>query len=318
MTNINEKILTLLVVLVFVGFGCVPNNLSNDSVDEKTDKLNLTIGSGLVLRQTVFGVGGKLVRLLGGKSFDRKIEITDWDPEKRVELKWVLEEEVQTKESENKQKEYDLLLQNTPVGDEIPKRPEKIFETLVQKGALRSESLDSSETILLPVSWPEDEIKDISNNSIIWLSQKQYDELLNTRKTHINLGLFDNSISSAIKMTDDIKNLINKLQKNSEKVSESENILEVNASGDFGQYSLFVDGKKTVVKTVEAQNWFGRYTILANKNNPIILEVVLSPVSKGSLNIFSKENLLQSFLGYEITEINSIQTSSSNADQFQP
>ena len=92
----------------------------------------------------------------------------------------------------------------------------------------------------------------------------------------------------------------------------------MNASEDFGTYSLLVNGKKTTVKTIQAQNWFGRYTILANKNNPVILEVILSPVSKGSLNIFSKENLLQSFLGYEITEINSIQTSSSSADQSQP
>jgi hypothetical protein len=318
MTKKNEKILILLVVFILFGSGCATNSISNKSVDESTDNLNLTSGSSLVLRQTVFGVGGRLVGLLGGKSLERNIEIIDWDLEKSLELKWFLEEEVQTAESEAEQKEYDLLLKNTPVGIKVVERPEKTYETFIQEGVLRSESMDNSETILLPASWSEGDTMNTSNHSIIWLSKKQYDELSKTKKTHINLGLFDNSVSSAIKMTDDIKNLINKLQKNSEEASEAEDILEVNASEDFGAYSLLVNGKKTTVKTIQAQNWFGRYTILANKNNPVILEVILSPVSKGSLNIFSKENLLQSFLGYEITEINSIQTSSSSADQSQP
>ena len=57
------------------------------------------------------------------------------------------------------------------------------------------------------------------------------------------------------------------------------------------------------VRAIQAQNAFARYTILANENNPLILEIILSPASRGTANLFNLKALGEAFWGYEVIEI---------------
>ena len=61
---------------------------------------------------------------------------------------------------------------------------------------------------------------------------------------------------------------------------------------------------RTKVRTIEAENKFATYTILANPENPIILEIKLSPLAQGTVQAFNPSNIASSFSGFEIVEIN--------------
>ena len=301
-----QKLFTAaMVVLVFVGGGCVQDGqpVSDGTAKGNAESLNLTAGSEIVLHETVFGLGGKIVDFLGGESESREVVVNSWVPGSSVALGWRLETKVETEASKKVRSEYDEKYKETPIGEVVPKKPEALFKALVMKGDLSTSALDIGEEILLPAYWQDGEVQAVNDSTLIWISRKQYEELVNKRKTILNLGLFDDSLATAAGFTDNIKNLLNKLKQDSEEAQDREDILSVAANEQWGTYKMKIDGKMQTVRTIEAQNWFGRYTILANPDNPLILEIVLSPASRGSFNIFTRAKLLEAFLGYEVTEI---------------
>jgi len=243
-----------------------------------------------------------------------------WVPGASAELFWMIETEVETEDSKQAQLDYEEKYADSPVGVAIPSPPKKEHEIITKQGTLTTTALGQSETVLPPNLWPEGE-SDYDTNSLIWLSQKQYDELANTRSTNLRLGLFDAQLSSALEITDNVRNLINKFFKDKEASTEAEDLLIIEADPDWGYYLLKVDGVQTRVRTIEAKNFFGKYKILANRSNPLILEMVLTPASKGALSL-SPDELLEGFVGYEVREINNavpfpIQTEASNEGQPQ-
>ncbi len=293
----------LLSTLILVGAGCVAEPVSSVSSQEAAASLSFSSGDEFVLRQTIFGIGGPLVKWFGGEFEDRNVSIDNWTPQERVELQWSLTKQEEKEDSKLNRLEWEDEYAETPIGVEIPDKPEKEYVEITREGSMISTALGSAETLLLPSAWPDGDAGVFENESVIWLSSEQYDELVATRKTQLNLGLFDDSISGLVKYSDDVKNLIGKLQKDAEVASESEDILEINAEGNWRQYPLLINGTRTNVRVIRARNYFGQYTILANRDNPMILELILTPASQGSFNIFSKSNLLESFVGYEVTEV---------------
>ena len=64
-----------------------------------------------------------------------------------------------------------------------------------------------------------------------------------------------------------------------------------------------IDGAAVEVRTIEAHNWFGRYTILDDPENPLVLKVTFNPLSSGALDVFSPTGLLKTVMGYQVVEI---------------
>ncbi len=140
-------------------------------------------------------------------------------------------------------------------------------------------------------------------DTVFWLSAQQYDELIQNHKTILQLGMFDDALAKTLVISDHVQNFANVLKKDAAKISNRDDLLSITADQNFGTFDVLIDGKQETVQTIEAHNWFGRYSILANRANPIILEVSLSPVSRGSLNIFSKQKALEAFSGYHVSKI---------------
>ena len=140
----------------------------------------------------------------------------------------------------------------------------------------------------------------IDEKTLIWLSAKQYNELVNTRTTTISIGVFDekfSSLQSFGRIFDRAKKFI---QQAPQAEQTQEDLYKVEADGEWGEYTLMVEGEEKTVRTIGADNWFGSYTILANPENPLILEMHLNPLSFGSL----KEGVTEAFSGYQVIEIN--------------
>lgn len=309
----------ILSTLVFIGAGCSSQIVSTLSEDEAAAALTLTPGSEIILRPTVLGVSGKIAEWLGSSTDNRDISITSWQPGETVGLSWQVVSQVETEESKARQAEYDEQYSQTPIGVKIPDRPEREYEEITKSGTVSSTALAESNKLFLPDFWTEGDTEVQEDASLVWISQRSYDELVNTRKTTLSLGMFDESLAEAEQTTEQVKGFFSQLmdlipdsvlssgegENTDGNLSESVmDLTGIEAEGDWGSYTLSVNDVRTKVKVIKAGNAFADLTILANRDNPIILEIKLSPLAQGSLEAINPTNLARSFSGYEIFEIN--------------
>lgn len=290
-----------LLLLTLLGTGCVSVESQTKTPEEAALSLSFSSGTELSLRETVLGLGGKFVTFFQQEASERSLVLDDWMGNERALLHWERNLQEETQVSKDARTEYYAKYAAAPIGSQLPDPPKQLFETIKQQGTLSTQSLQEGSTVFLPPFWRVDE-EGGKDSTLIWLSKKQYDELVTTRRTDVNLGLFDDSVSYAVGLTDQVKFFVEKL-KGSQTPVEQKSVLEINARIDWAHYTLSVNGVQTVVRAIQAQNAFARYTILANPENPLILEIMLSPASRGSLNLFSREAIGEAFWGYEISSV---------------
>jgi len=161
--------------------------------------------------------------------------------------------------------------------------------------------LEGGETMLIPKFWTPGDIAH-DDKTGIWLSRLQYDELKANGSTRISLGLFDEKLSSALQLKDDVSNALAALQQKTQDAHEGDDIVTVRAK-DPGTYTLMIDDVQTTVATLEAENWFAHYTVLDNPEHPIVLKLIVSPVASAGTENFSWSSVLKSFIGYAVTDI---------------
>ncbi|KKW31412.1 MAG: hypothetical protein UY76_C0058G0005 [Candidatus Uhrbacteria bacterium GW2011_GWA2_52_8d] len=303
-----------LLCLLLVGAGCVATEVSSLTPEEATASLSFVSGNELVIRPTVLGVGGKIVGWLGADEEERAVTIDSWTAGERVGLSWSIKTQVETAGSKAAQSAYDVQVASSPVGTEIPEPPEPTYEERVVEGTIASTSMKSTQTLMLPEAWPEEEVGEVEA-SLVWLSRDNYEELVNTRKTKVSLGLFDESLLKVEDATGRIKSVVDSIsgllssvtgstKEPVEEAVDTDSLLTLEAEADWGEFTLLVDNVRTTVRVIEAKNAFASYKILANVDNPLILEIQLTPLSQGNLELLSKDGISEGFGGYEVTRIN--------------
>lgn len=302
-----------IISLLFLGVGCVAATVSSLTPEQAAASLTLLAGNEIIVQPTVLGVGGSVVGWLGADEDERRITITDWIAREKVSLDWSIATQVETAESVAAREAYEQAYASSPVGLEIPPEPGPVYEDQIVSGSIASESLDSADKLGLPESWAEGD-GGISTSSLIWLSGSHYDELVSTRSTVVSLGLFDESLMRVEDATSQITSVVDRLsglldpilgkQESTVEVEEdTESLLTLEADPQWGEYTLLVDGVQTNVRVVKAKNAFASYKILANPENPLILEIQLTPFSQGNLELLSSDGFAKGFGGYEVTEI---------------
>ncbi|MBI5370265.1 hypothetical protein HZA85_03695 [Candidatus Uhrbacteria bacterium] len=310
-----NNLAVLVVGLVLLGSGCLSIEPQSQTSEEAAQSLSFVSGSSFRVRETVLGLGGKVATLFGQSDVERTVDIQKWEAGKQAVLHWSREFKEETEASKKARLDYQALYVSAPVGATLPTSPEPQYKKTVEQGTLETQALADASKVLLPLFWAKDQTQG-DDTSLLWLSRKQYDELVNTRKTKVNLGLFDDSISYAMSLTDQVKYFVDRI-KGSQDQPQQEDVLQIDAKIDWATYALSVNGVNTAVRAISAQNAFARYTILANPDNPLILSVMLSPASRGSLNLFSKQAIGEAFWGYEITGV-TLADAEPSADQLQP
>ncbi|MBI2473528.1 hypothetical protein HYV70_03180 [Candidatus Uhrbacteria bacterium] len=302
--------------LLFLGSGCLSPDVSNLTPEQAASNLSFSVGDTFVLRPTVLGLGGSVVEWSGADEQIRTVTLTDWIPNQKVHVTWESLVTVETSESQVAREAYDAQYSQSPVGVEIPEAPEPVYEQRSQTGTIASQSLATATTLKLAQQWPVGD-GGMVEESLVWLSPSQYSELINTRSTKVSLGLFDESLTRIEDTTAQAKSFVDRISgffslftgddssvNNESTVPTIKNATTIEANPSWGVYSLDVDGVRTKVRVVEAKNSFASYKILANPENPIILEIQLTPLSQGNLKFLSKEGLAKGFSGYEISQIN--------------
>lgn len=291
-----KKVFFASLFIILVGFGC--SSPATD-IDYQTaaESVDLSVGSSFVIHQTIFGLGGVFAETVAGDNLaEYQVSIYSFTPADLVAFSWSSASEQETEASITAREVYEAT--DHPVGD-TSTAPKVVYETINKTGSYDSSALDDAINVLLPAYWIEGE-QSFENNSIIWLSKQQYENLVNTKTATLSLGLFDEKISSLLEISDKVQGALNALQQKAAAASQSEDIYKLTAEDDWGTYSLNIDGVKQSVRTIEASNWFGSYVILANPDNPLILKATLNPFALGSFDLSSP---LSSFLGYEVVDI---------------
>jgi hypothetical protein len=309
-----QHIVLMTIGILLVGSGCVAPEVSSLSPEQASQSLVFSVGNEIVVRPTVLGVGGVVVDWLGGEQEERVIFIDEWKVGESVDLSWSISMEVETSESITAREAYQEAYASSPVGVEIPDEPKPVYKEETVEGSIVSTSLADATTLMLPDAWPEGDA-DSTETSLIWLSRSNYDELVSTRKTSVSLGLFDESLMKAEEATGQLKSLVDRVgdllapftgqqnQPDAVKEVDTRSLTVLEADSDWGEYILLINGVRTTVQTIEARNAFASYKILANPENPLILEIQLTPLSKGNLELLSRDGLAQGFGGYEVTDI---------------
>jgi hypothetical protein len=296
----NKYFLVLFITLLLVGFGCSPAIPASDTAaKDAAGAVDFQSGSTVTIKQTVFGLGGIFAETVSGDGLaEYQLVVDSFVPENFVSFSWSSTAEEETMASIAARDAFEAA--SHPIGD-TTKASTPVYETVTKFGNYSTTALDNGTKILLPAYWSEGD-QSFEDNSIIWLSKEQYESLVSTKTATLSLGLFDEKIASLVGMSDSVQNALNTLQQKATDASKSQDIYKLTADDDWQNYSLIVDGTEKTVQTIQANNWFGSYVILANPENPLVLKATLNPFALGSFDISSP---LSSFLGYEVTEIKS-------------
>lgn len=287
-----KNILLGVTVLALMGAGC-----SEPAVEVSADDVDLHAGATIAFAQN----GSWLRNPFVANDEDLRTATVDaWTTGESATLSWTHSEQRETSASIGAR----TAAQNAPVGSGVVV-PDAVYETVTTNGTIATDALDNAERVTLPSYWPEGEY-DVrgEENSIVWLSRAQYDELVATRSSHIALGLFDSTLADILGFGDTIEDALATLQGNvaSGDAASNADVTRLTADADWGDYTLTVNGTTSTVRTVTATSLFADYTILANADNPLILKVRVKPLSLG-LGMLSTLRVINSLAGYHVTAI---------------
>lgn len=282
-------------VIITMGGGCLP--WQQELVDSTTAEVaKLHAGSTLSIAQNWFGVSTPTDPVYG----QRNVTIDSWTAGESMQLSWTLKSRLETAESVAARE----AAANVPVG-QIAQIPDVVYVDVDTTGSVQTDGLANAERILLPAYWPAEDY-DVTGqqNSVIWLSRAQYDELITARTSHIALGLFDSTLEKLQNFSSNVTSALAKLEGRvaSDNATTNSDITKLTADQDWSNYTLSINGVSTVVRTITASSELANYVILANPENPLILKVAIKPLSLG-FTMLSTLSLVKSLAGYTITSI---------------
>ena len=287
-----NKIILAGALLILAGAGC---NVPFIASDLASEDLDLAGGSTITLKQTYLGFN-----IPGSDTPEKVVTLNEWSPGMSAALTWTQTEQRETEASVAAR----AAATNSPVGSGV-KVPDPVYEDLVTKGTIKTDALASASRVSLPAAWSASDV-DLTGkeNSIIWLSTAQYIELTSTRSTHVAIGAVDNTLGNLQNITQEIRDAIASFQgqQPAETADSTDDLTTITANADWGSRTLIYNGQKVKVKTVEAENKFAHYSILANPDNPIILKVDLHPWALSS-SLLQTMNVLEALAGYDVKEI---------------
>ncbi len=282
----------LITGFLLLGAGCTP---SFGATFFSAEDLGFAENTMIVLEQTYLGINHPL-----SDQGKKTVTISSWNPSVSATLSWIQQDQQETAESRAAR---EAALQ-APVGSETTV-PDPVYETVTTQGTITTDALDDASAILLPKDWTAgDQNLSGQGNGVLWLSKKQYEELIQTRSTHLTLGAFDAALQKIHDLSTTAQHALAALQ--GTEASQQNDALgdatKITADADWGTMTLRLNDQQVKVKTVTAQNAFAAYVILANPNNPLILKVTPKPWALG-IGVFSGSAFWQQLAGYVVTQI---------------
>ncbi len=263
-------------------------------------------GDTFEVRQTVFGFGAFLPDLLGSKDGVRMVTITRFAPQYFANYDWTVTSEKETSASIKARQAYDKDLIDNPkgIGENGAVPPVPKLEKVTASGTVMNASLRTSHSAYLPAYWSAGVNDLMGEKSGIWLSDDAFQELVRTRHTILNLGVFDSEANQAAKNVSELKSALEKLRKQANEDGKFSDLTLLESEADFIEYPLQVNGQMVTVSAIRAKNWFGEVIVLNSVQNPMILKVTMNPLSSSASDALGGNvAFLDKLYGYEVSNI---------------
>jgi hypothetical protein len=281
-----------------VSFGSTPA--------EAATAIQFLPGDTFEVRQTVFGFGAFLPDLLGSKDGVRMVTVTRFAPMNFANFTWNVTTEKETDASMKARQDYERDLEANPrgIGDKTAVPPVPQMERVTASGTVMNVSLKTPHNSHLPAYWSPGVTDLMQEKSGIWLSEDAFRELVRTRHTILNLGVFDSEANQAAKNVAELKTALDRLRKQASEDGKFKDLTLLESEPDFIEYPLQVNGRTVNVSAIKAKNWFGEVIILNSIQNPMILKVTMNPLaSSASDALGGNVAFLDKLYGYEVSNI---------------
>ena len=304
-----------------MGFGCrgsapstvevtgpKPAVFENVSPKDAAAKINFTAGNILLIRQGFTGLASSIAAKFGFGVDEgvRTVVIKSFAPSQRADVEWKLTSKVETAASIKARADFEKKKKPVGIGEAELKAPEPVYQTREVTGSVLKANLQSAHSLFLPAAWPEG-ITDAYGSGIIWLSSDVYENLVKSKQSTLDLGLFEPSISKTLESVGEFKTALGKLKGQVDQVGDRQDVYLFTADPDLTDWKLKVNGADVTVQVFKAHSWFGEIVVLNNPQNPLVLKVTVNPLSSGILDLVSGKSAFKDFLGYEVTELKDIQ-----------
>jgi len=315
------RLLTGMVLIALLGAGCdwrslplaerfAPASTSTisfgDTPIDAAKAVQFLPGDTFEVRQTVFGFGAFLPDLLGTKDGVRMVTVTRFAPANFANFSWTVTSEKETEASMKARQAYekDLLENPRGIGEQIATAPVPQMQSVTASGTVTDVSLKTPHSAYLPAYWSSGSNNLMNEKSGIWLSEDAFLELVRTRYTILNLGIFDSEANQAARNITDLKAALDRLRKQANVDGKFKDLTLLEAEPDFIEFPLQVNGRTVTVSAIKAKNWFGEIIVLNSAQNPMILKVTMNPLASGASDaIGGNIALLDKLYGYEISNV---------------
>jgi hypothetical protein len=171
--------------------------------------------------------------------------------------------------------------------------PTPMTEIIIEEGTITASGLDSAHAALLPLYWPLSEA-DTTDTSLMWLSQKAFEELERARQTRWSADVLTRFTHLPVWVIEQLD----------EETSGRE--LYLRAEPDFVDFDMTINEQRTRFQAIQAFDDFGNeYIILDNAENPLIVKFKFNAASTGTVGVDAGIwTLIKAiFSGYRVVEI---------------
>lgn len=287
--------------VLFLGVGCAnPLAVTEKAATDVAMSTNTT----LVLEETTAGLDNPFTQ-----EPTTQITIADWNADS-AKISWKRTEQQETSASKTAREQA----LSAPVGSGV-EVPEIQYEDIAREGSLQTDGMQSGTHLAVPSTWQDGE-HNLSGqgNSLLWLSQHEYETLITTRHATVTIGELDSLIATLLSYYDQASGLLAHINGNETSAptqADVSGLTTLSADADWGSYDVMYGDEKVRVQTVVAENAFAQFEILANPQNPLVLSVTPRPASWVMVALETLHANV-ALAGYKVTQI-----SPSSVDQLQ-
>jgi hypothetical protein len=256
------------VVLVFLGNGCLRKTPSVSSPVDPVSGLTILVGDRLIVSQAV-------VEKDHAVPAQKSIRVTTNIPRKTGSIDW------------------QFTLDET-----------KTASSTTHSGSVDGIALNTAHTLVLPGSWMGSRHL-LGERAALWLADDEYQELVATKQTTIDPDLRSEEWRTVVSSVPEAKRALAALSQLALEAEQKMDTAAVKQVGEAQQKMLRLNGKETLVPVRIVKNWYGTFTILDKREDPLVLSFALDPqVDPKRFSLNKKdETTLASLLNYQITAL---------------
>lgn len=167
-------------------------------------------------------------------------------------------------------------------------------------GTVALSSYEGARAMLLPVFWPDGEARARANGGL-WLSRSAFDSLKIDGTTEWRLGLAERTLATVSNAFETFNRLSMSLSGSASSTALA-SPFQLKKTGTTDSFPLMINGRLTLVRAIRASSWFADLFILDNRDNPLVLKVVVHPVAQPALKALAGA-VRWDELGYDITSV---------------